>query len=115
MNCLKCGRKMEEGQVFCSDCLLEMQKYPVKPGVTVQLPRREEALPAKRTHTKPGLPPEEQLKLLRRRNRILTAALVLTLLVLAAVCFFSAERLSQTRMLPGQNYSAVTSTESVPG
>lgn len=115
MNCLKCGRVIEEGQVFCSDCLLEMQKYPVKPGVTVQLPKREEVLPGKRVHSRPVLSPEEQVKLLRRRNRILTASLVLTLLVLAAVCFFSVEKLTQTRMLPGQNYSAVTSTESTPG
>lgn len=115
MNCLKCGREIEEGQIFCPDCLLEMQKYPVKPGVTVQLPKREEVLTTKREHIRPSFTPEEQLKLLRRRNRILTAALVLTLLVLAAVCFFSVEKLTQTRMLPGQNYSAVTSSESTTG
>lgn len=38
LNCLKCGREIEEGQVFCNDCLVQMAKYPVKPGTAVQLP-----------------------------------------------------------------------------
>lgn len=47
MNCLKCGREIEEGQVFCNDCLVQMAKYPVKPGTAVQLPSAE-ALPFQR-------------------------------------------------------------------
>ena len=36
MNCLKCGREIEEGQVFCNDCLVQMAKYPVKPEVVTE-------------------------------------------------------------------------------
>lgn len=43
LNCLKCGREIEEGQVFCNDCLVQMAKYPVKPGTAVQLPSRGSA------------------------------------------------------------------------
>ena len=38
MNCMKCGREIALGQVFCKDCLADMAQYPIKPGTPVQLP-----------------------------------------------------------------------------
>ena len=38
MSCLRCGRETAENQVFCKLCLEDMEKYPVKPGTTVQIP-----------------------------------------------------------------------------
>ena len=29
MNCMKCGRETQNEQVFCQDCLQEMEKYIV--------------------------------------------------------------------------------------
>ena len=48
MHCMKCGRDLEPGQVFCEECQAEMKKYPVKPGTVVQLPRRREEAPNKK-------------------------------------------------------------------
>lgn len=40
MNCMRCGIKIEESDVFCADCLADMERHPVKPGTPVQLPVR---------------------------------------------------------------------------
>ena len=42
MSCMKCGKEVSEGQVFCEECLTEMERYPVKPGTPVLLPHRED-------------------------------------------------------------------------
>ncbi len=78
LNCLKCGREIEEGQVFCNDCLVQMAKYPVKPGTAVQLPSRGSAAVSKKVHSRrrTKAAPEEQLKALKKRIRILSALLV---------------------------------------
>ena len=115
MNCLKCGRKINEGQVFCTDCLMTMDKYPIKPGTAVQLPNRAAPAPAKKSssHFRPSLSQEEQLRLLRRRIHRLTLALVTTLLLFAGLAFFTAHLLrSQAQPRPGQNYSSITTSES---
>lgn len=39
MNCIKCGREIEETRVFCNHCLDRMAAYPVKPGTPVYLPK----------------------------------------------------------------------------
>ncbi len=77
VNCLKCGREIEEGQVFCNDCLVQMAKYPVKPGTAVQLPSRGSAAVSKKVHSRrrTKAAPEEQLKALKKRIRILSALL----------------------------------------
>ena len=64
--CMKCGRERPKDQVFCEKCLADMKEHPVKPGVVVLLPRREEASvkPAPKRR-QPALPPEEQVKILK--------------------------------------------------
>ena len=49
-HCMRCGKEMAEGQNFrfCEECLVEMEKNPVKPGTPIQLPKREETLVIKR-------------------------------------------------------------------
>lgn len=109
VNCLKCGREIEEGQVFCNDCLVQMAKYPVKPGTAVQLPSRGSAAAAKKVHArrrgKTAL--EEQLKARVRVLSVLLAVCVVLLIVLSVVTL---RYMSANRLLPGQNYSAVTAT-----
>ena len=66
MNCMKCGREMPLGQVFCKDCLADMANYPVKPGTPVVLPPSPEVNAARRGNTRKVRKPEEQLSRLRR-------------------------------------------------
>ena len=114
MQCMKCGRDVEAEQVFCDSCRETMAKYPVRPGVVVQLPRRTETTAKKQTvRRRPTLSAEEQVQLLRRAVR--RQALVI-LLLLAAVIGLSwltvnLYRDSEQKVLPGQNYHSVTEVE----
>jgi len=115
VNCMKCGRDIEEGQVFCSNCLEEMQKYPVKPNTAVQLPHREAASP-KKAAAKRRQPPTTEEKLQTSR-KFLRRILVLWLITLALLIasLYPAVRflLGDSLRLPGQNYStfSTVSTE----
>ena len=78
MQCLKCGRKIQDGQVFCEGCLQVMQNYPVKPGTVIQLPSRRKTQDEKKKAGKRQLSPVEQNVLLRvaiRRLRKMVALL----------------------------------------
>ena len=117
VNCLKCGREIEEGQVFCNDCLVQMAKYPVKPGTAVQLPSRGSAAVSKKVHPRrrSKTVPEEQLKALKIRVRILSALLALCVVLLIVLSVVTFRYMSANRLLPGQNYSAVTATTATEG
>lgn len=112
MQCMKCGRDVEPGQVFCEECLTDMEKYPVRPGTAVVLPNHPERTVPKRP-AKRVLTVEEQLRKAKRQNRLL-AALLAIYMVAAAV--FGFLYLSQNdefsdKYLPGQNYSAAEPDE----
>ena len=114
MNCLKCGREVPGEQVFCEDCLLEMEKYPVKPGTVVQLPRRRDSAGTKKSPKRRSMPLEEQVKTLKRRIRLLTFILIITLILTVVFGFFAIEHLMEEHFLPGQNYSTIIVT-TAPG
>ena len=81
MPCLKCKRKLEEGQVFCTACLENMEAYPIKPGTPIQLPPRVPVLPQKARHRKQReRKPEAEIRRLRSSVRWLTLALIVVLL-----------------------------------
>ena len=84
MNCMKCGAKIPEDQVFCDHCLSVMDRYPVKPDAHIHLPKRA-ALPdpAKKPSKKKRAPtPEEQIATLRMKVlRLRLLAVVLAFLV----------------------------------
>ena len=115
MNCMKCGREMVEEQAFCAECLAEMEKYPVKPGTVVHLPRRREEPFVKKAHPRrrTAQTPEEQLKGMKRLIRILLATLLVSTVLLIVSGYFAVVHLmeSDVVLLPGQNYSSITSTE----
>ena len=113
--CIKCGRDTRDGETFCDTCLAEMQKYPVKPGVVVLLPKRE-AQPVKtprRRHS--TIAPEEQLKKLKKRLLALYIALTVSLAAIAGLVWLTLHNYSETedeKLLPGQNYSSDVDTPS---
>lgn len=109
MNCMKCGRDIEENQVFCQRCLDTMAHYPVSPGTFVQLPHRDTS-PVKRSTRKRVLTPEEQVVKLRRRSRRQWIGIVILVLLLAGSVWFSLSRLSKANFIDGTNYSVVPST-----
>lgn len=117
MQCMKCGREIPGGQVFCDACLDGMAKYPVKPGTAFYLPSRINTEPAKKQpqHRRPALQPEEQVIQLKKKLRRSRAALALAWLLLlgcvgAGVWYFYEEN---DGFLPGQNYSSVVTPDTV--
>lgn len=113
MNCMKCGRELGEEGCFCDHCLEIMAKYPVKPGIAIQLPKKKDlpplkkAMPRRRT-----LSPEEQIRVLKKRIGRLVIAWLVTLLLLAATLYPTVEYfLGKTFFKTGQNYSTITETE----
>ena len=113
MNCMKCGRETKNEQVFCQDCLRIMQKYPVRPGTVVLLPRRREAVVKKvvKRHT---IAPEEQIKALRKQLAILWIVLVVCLAAIVLMINPTLHYALDKHVEIGQNYSSVTKTASAP-
>lgn len=116
MQCMKCGREIPGGQVFCDACLDDMEKYPVKPGTAFYLPSRGETEPSKKQpqHRRPASQPEEQVVQLKKRLKRTRTALVLAWLLLlgfigAGVWYFYEE---EDVFLPGQNYSSIVTPDS---
>lgn len=110
MYCMKCGREVEDGQVFCLDCQLEMEEYPVRPGTVVLLPKRTESSFIKKAPTKRRIAPtpEEQIRSLKIRLRIVTVLLTVTLVLLAVLIYPTAKvLLEQQQFRPGQNYTSI--------
>ena len=85
MNCMKCGRKIKDRQVFCEECLAIMETYPVKPGTPIQLPTPSKTSLPTRPNRRKTLKPEEQIQRLRGIVRRLTVSLILLLLILIIV------------------------------
>ena len=114
MYCMKCGKEIKENQVFCDACLVIMGKYPVKPGVYIQLPQRPASTAGKPVSRKRILSPEEQLQRLRRRVKRLVLALVCCILALGLAVTMLAHTVSQQKANAaiGKNYSTVGSSDS---
>ena len=115
MGCMKCGRDISSGQVFCDGCLEEMEKYPVKPGTVVRLPQRKSVPAAKKSNSRrrTQISPEEQVKNLKRILRNMVALVIILSLLLGAAGYFAVIHLLECDIvrLPGQNYSSVTDSE----
>ena len=79
MHCMRCGRELTLGQVFCKECQSDMAQHPVDPSTPVILPPPK-AVINRRSSRKPRKP-EEQLSRLRRL--IATMAVVFMIIVLA--------------------------------
>ena len=113
MNCVKCGREIDEDQVFCSGCLEGMERYPVKPGIVVHIPKRVEEDDEKKTlnRKRPALPPEEQVRKLKRKLLWLRLSVAILLIACGILCFAVGKAVLEldVRGIIGQNYSTVES------
>ena len=76
VNCMKCGREISEGQVFCEECLEIMEQYPVRSGTYVRIPPRKEYEDARQPRRKKELTPEEHLTQLQEKIRWLSVSVV---------------------------------------
>ena len=110
MNCMKCGRDIEEDQVFCPICLEQMAKYPVNPATAILLPVRKSKAAPKKSRRKAPPAPEELLKKARARLRCVFILWILTLalFVAAAAAAIHLWEVPVEKLRPGQNYSSST-------
>ena len=117
MQCMKCGREIPVGQVFCEECLAEMAAYPVKPGTVVTLPNRPKQAASKKTLThRPTVTLEDQIKKQSKTIRALSWLLTLSTAMLIGVSARTVSLLQEEpeEELPGQNYSAEGETKDPP-
>ena len=112
LNCLKCGAEMKDSGVFCETCLEDMAKYPVKPNITVRIPRRPSAPVAKKKVKKSRFPrPEDQIRHLKRVRNWLIALLIASLLAFAASSALVVYLLTREDAPNiGQNYETIDTT-----
>ena len=105
MQCMKCGRDLELGQVFCGECQADMEKYPVKPGTVVLLPRYHRPYVQPKKTVKRTVPPEEQIRKLKKRSRILALLLAVSMTVAVGLGYLAAALYIEYdgKFLPGQN------------
>lgn len=107
MNCLKCGKEVTEDSVFCADCLLEMEKYPVDSGTVVLLPRRSESSIQKKQVKRHTPPPEELIASLRKKVLILTLLLLACITAIILMFEPTMHYVRDEHFEIGQNYSSV--------
>ena len=107
MNCMKCGREVALGQVFCKECLADMANYPVTPGTPVILPNRDTSPIVRRPVPRKTKKPEEQLSLLRKVIVVLSVLVIMLVLAFGITTTILLEKLETTdeSRQPGQNYS----------
>lgn len=112
MKCLKCGVDISEDEVFCMECLLEAQRYPVDPAAAVYLPKREKAETPKKSPRRRTQSAEDQIRLLKRRLRLQAALLVLMTAIVLGITYPALTYLAKNHHRTGQNYSAMTTAPS---
>ena len=107
MNCMKCGREISLGQVFCKDCLTDMALHPVAPDTPVPVFDPNATAVLNLTTTTRKIKPEEQITKLRKQVKFLTIALTATVLVFSILTALLINQLNQRldTATPGQNYS----------
>ena len=81
MECLKCGRETAGKETFCTECLKEMEKFPVNSGTPVVIPKREE--PRRQVPQKKAPKPEEIIAGLNQTIHRLRVALCIVSILLA--------------------------------
>ena len=113
MNCMKCGREVEEGQVFCQECLAQMETEPIRISTPVHIPRQ----PSKGAAVhRPGFHPDEEIKRLERSNerlRIWVILLAMATLLLGMAVYH--KEVAHVVEELGKNYSVIETIGSYRG
>ena len=113
MQCLKCGKKTAEKQVFCDECIAIMEKHPVKPGVVIHIPQREKIDPEKRRGAQ-DIEDAKEGQIQRQRSVIRMLAGVLAvmsvILLLTAGMLLHVMNEKSTGKAIGKNYTTVDTT-----
>ena len=84
VSCMRCGKETEVDQVFCDECLTDMERHPVKPGTPIQLPQRETRTVVKRSSFKLAAS-KWQDKIFRLKYTIFWLSMIIILLTAALV------------------------------
>ena len=108
MQCLRCGREIEEGQVFCFLCESIMVKHPVKPNTVVTIPER--AIRDRKSNPRKPARTEEDTEELRRtiRQLRLWVCMLMAALMLCVAVLTWQELSREKEPAIGQNYSSIT-------
>lgn len=113
LNCMKCGREIALGHVFCKECLADMEQYPIKPGTPVpQFDPNTVTLPKRPTNSRKQRKPEEQLLFFKKWITGLSLTLFAVILGFSIVTAILVHRLNEAdnAVTPGQNYSSLDTT-----
>lgn len=114
MYCLKCGNETENEQVFCKHCLEVMDKYPVKAGTHIQLPRRNIAAASKKQGRRRSMSSDDQILRYKVLIRTLVALLGTVSVVLGIFIglYFNQDNTLAVEEPPiGQNYTVDTTQD----
>ena len=105
MYCMKCGREVENGQVFCPDCLVQMELEPIPIRAAVKIPRQ----PSNNSRTRrPAIHYEEEVRRLEKANERMRIWVILLSMaaILLAMAVYHKEVARVVEDL-GKNYSIV--------
>ena len=113
VNCMKCGKELKNGGVFCEECLADMEKYPVKSNISVHLPYRPTPAPVRKKKQK-YIKPEDQIRHLKKVRNWLVTLLIVALLAFTATAVMLLHILDVNAddFGIGQNYGTIETNES---
>ncbi len=107
MQCLRCGKEIEETEVFCGECVALMAKHPVKPHTVVTIPERN--IRDRNQNARKPQRTEENTNILERSVMQLRLwVCMLTVALLLCIGWISWQELrGDTGPAIGQNYTSI--------
>ena len=114
MDCMKCAKAVSGSNIFCDECLAEMEQYPVKPGTAVLLPNRPTQNIVHKRSARRTKKPEEQISTLKKWVTFFCVFCSLLIVALTLSILLNLHLLGEKEfsILPGQNYRCVERSDS---
>jgi hypothetical protein len=110
---MKCGREIALGQVFCKECLADMEQYPIAPGTPVPMFNTNPVVAPKRpTSGRKQKKPEEQIAGLKKWILTLSLILLAVIIIFSLITSVLVHRLEEAEenVSQDQNYSSLDTT-----